>query len=88
MASSTTSATSFELVEEQKLSAEDVEMANQEAQEMRTREATVAAGLVLQEPSTAPSATVANVVVDLSNALERLQVAFDSRRPGCPRRTR
>ena len=47
-------------------------MANQEAQEMRAREAAVAAGLVLQEPWTAPSATVADVVMDLSNALERL----------------
>ena len=59
-ASSTTSVTSFELVKEQKLSEDDVEMANQEAQEMRAREAAVAA---------APSAAVADVVMDLSNAL-------------------
>ena len=50
MASSATSATSFELIEDQTLTAEEVEMASQEAQEIRTREAAVAAGLVLDEP--------------------------------------
>ena len=45
MASSATSATSFELIEDQALTAEEVEMASQEAQEVRTREAAVAAGL-------------------------------------------
>ena len=43
MASSATSATSFELIEDQALTAEEVEMASQEAQEVRTREAAVAA---------------------------------------------
>ena len=50
MASSATSATSFELIEDQALTAEEVEMASQEAQEVRTREAAVAAGLMLDEP--------------------------------------
>ena len=44
MASSATSATSFELIEDQTLTAEEVEMASQEAQEIRTREAAVVAG--------------------------------------------
>ena len=55
MASSATSATSFELIEDQALTAEEVEMASQEeAQEIRTREAAVAAGLVLDEPEHRP----------------------------------
>ena len=57
MASSATSATSFELIEDQALTAEEVEMASQEAQEVRTREAAVAAGLVLDEPEAPPSAS-------------------------------
>ena len=44
MASSATSATSFELLEDQTLTVEEVEMASQEAQDIRTREAAVAAG--------------------------------------------
>ena len=51
MASSATSVSSFELVEDQKLTEHDVEMASREAQEVRAREAAVAAGLVLDEPS-------------------------------------
>ena len=50
MASSATSATSFELIEDQTLTVEEVEMASQEAQDIRTREAAVAAGLALGEP--------------------------------------
>ena len=38
----------------------------------------MAAGLVLDEPSSPTSASVADVVKDLSNALERLHVAFGS----------
>ena len=49
MASSATSATSFELIEET-LTVEEVEMASQEAQEIRTREAAVAAGLSPRPP--------------------------------------
>ena len=76
MASSATSATSFELIEDQTLTAEEVEMASQEAQEIRTREAAVAAGLVLDEPAGPPSASATDVMNDLSSALERLRVAF------------
>ena len=76
MASSATSATSFELIEDQTLTAEEVEMASQEAQEIRTREAAVAAGLVLDEPEAPPSASATDVMKDLSSALERLRVAF------------
>ena len=76
MASSATSATSFELIEDQTLTAEEVEMASQEAQEIRTREAAVAAGLVLDEPAAPPSASATDVMNDLSSALERLRVAF------------
>ena len=50
MASSATSVSSLELVEEQQLTEEDVAMASKEAQEERAREAAVAAGLVLEEP--------------------------------------
>ena len=50
MASSAASVSSFELVEEQQLTEEDVAMASKEAQEERAREAAVAAGLVLEEP--------------------------------------
>ena len=75
MASSATSATSFELIEDQTLTAEEVEMASQEAQEIRTREAAVAAGLV-DEPEAPPSASATDVMNDLSSALERLRVAF------------
>ena len=78
MASSATSATSFELIEDQTLTAEEVEMASQEAQEIRTREAAVAAGLVLDEPEALPSASATDVMDDLSSALERLRVAFSS----------
>ena len=67
MASSATSATSFELIEDQTLTAEEVEMASQEAQEIRTREAAVAAGLVLDEPEAPPSASATDVMKDLSN---------------------
>ena len=56
-------------------------MAAQEAQEMRDREAAVAAGLVLTEPSTPPEGTAADVVDGLSKALERLQFMLD--RPEC-----
>ena len=76
MASSATSATSFELIEDQTLTVEEVEMASQEAQEIRTREAAVAAGLVLDEPEAPPSASATDVMKDLSSALERLRVAF------------
>ena len=76
MASSATSATSFELIEDQTLTVEEVEMASQEAQEIRTREAAVAAGLVLDEPETPPSASATDVMKDLSSALERVRVAF------------
>ena len=78
MASSATSATSFELIEDQTLTVEEVEMASQEAQEIRTREAAVAAGLVLDEPEAPPSASATDVDVmkDLPSALERLRVAF------------
>ena len=76
MASSATSATSFELIEDQTLTAEEVEMASQEAQEICTREAAVAAGLVLDEPEAPPSASATDVMKDLSSALERLRVAF------------
>ena len=78
MASSATSATSFELIEDQALTAEEVEMASQEAQEVRTREAAVAAGLVLDEPEAPPSASATDVMNDLSSALERLRVAFST----------
>ena len=76
MASSATSATSFELIEDQTLTVKEVEMASQEAQEIRTREAAVAAGLVLDEPEAPPSASATDVMKDLSSALERLRVAF------------
>ena len=76
MASSATSATSFELIEDQTLTVEEVELASQEAQEIRTREAAVAAGLVLDEPEAPPSASATDVMKDLSSALERLRVAF------------
>ena len=76
MASSATSATSFELIEDQTLTVEEVEMASLEAQEIRTREAAVAAGLVLDEPEAPPSASATDVMKDLSSALERLRVAF------------
>ena len=76
MASSATSATSFELIEDQTLTVEEVEMASQEAQDIRTREAAVAAGLVLDEPEAPPSASATDVMKDLSSALERLRVAF------------
>ena len=82
MASSATSATSFELIEDQALTAEEVEMASQEAQEVRTREAAVAAGLVLDEPEAPPSASATDVMNDLSSALERLRVAFSTPTPG------
>ena len=82
MASSATSATSFELIEDQALTAEEVEMASQEAQEVRTREAAVAAGLVLDEPEAPPSASATDVMNDLSSALERLRVAFFTPTPG------
>ena len=92
MASSATSATSFELIEDQALTAEEVEMASQEAQEVRTREAAVAAGLVLDEPEAPPSASATDVMNDLSSALERLRVAFSTPTPGlvplAPPRTR
>ena len=65
-------ASSFELVEEQQIAEADVAMAAQEAQEMRDREAAVAAGLVLTEPSTPPEGTAADVVDGLSKALELL----------------
>ena len=45
-------------------------MASQEAQEVRTREAAVAAGLVLDEPEAPPSASATDVMNDLSSALE------------------
>ena len=82
MASSATSATSFELIEDQALTAEEVEMASQEAQEVRTRKAAVAAGLVLDEPEAPPSASATDVMNDLSSALERLRVAFSTPTPG------
>ena len=50
MASSATSVSSFELLEEQQLTEADVAMASKEAQEERAREAAVTAGLVLEEP--------------------------------------
>ena len=78
MASSATSATSFELIEDQALTVEEVEMASQEAQEIRTCEAAVAAGLVLDEPEAPPSASATDVMNDLSSALERLRVAFST----------
>ena len=53
-------------------------MASQEAQEIRTREAAVAAGLVLDEPEAPPSASATDVMNDLSSALERLRVAFST----------
>ena len=68
MASSATSATSFELIEDQTLTVEEVEMASQEAQEIRTREAAVAAGLVLDETEAPPSASATDVMKDLSSA--------------------
>ena len=55
MASSATTVSSFELLEELQITEADVEMANQEAQEVRTREVAVAAGLVLDEPPPPPS---------------------------------
>ena len=82
MASSATSATSFKLIEDQALTAEEVEMASQEAQEVRTRKAAVAAGLVLDEPEAPPSASATDVMNDLSSALERLRVAFSTPTPG------
>ena len=82
MASSATSSTSFELIEDQALTAEEVERASQEAQEVRTREAAVAAGLVLDEPEAPPSASATDVMNDLSSALERLRVAFSTPTPG------
>ena len=82
MASSATSATSFELIEDQTLTVEEVEMASQEAQDIRTREAAVAAGLVLDEPEAPPSASATDVLKDLSSALERLRVAFATPTPG------
>ena len=66
---SATSTTSFELIEDQALTAEEVEMASQEAQEVRTREAAVAAGLVLDEPEAPPSASATDVMNDLSSGL-------------------
>ena len=57
-------------------------MASQEAQEVRTREAAVAAGLVLDEPEAPPSASATDVMNDLSSALERLRVAFYTPTPG------
>ena len=82
MASSATSATSFELIEDQTLTVEEVEMASQEAQDIRTREAAVAAGLVLDEPEAPPSASTTDVMKDLSSALERLRAAFATPTPG------
>ena len=82
MASSATSATSFELIEDQTLTVEEIEMASQEAQDIRTREAAVAAGLVLDEPEVPPSASATDVMNNLSSALERLQVAFATPTPG------
>ena len=46
------------------------------SQEAHTREAAVAAGLVLDEPEAPPSASATDVMKDLSSALERLRVAF------------
>ena len=77
MASSVSTVSSFELVEEQQVTEADVAMATQEAQEMRDREAAVAAGLVLAEPSTPPEGTAADVVDSLSKALEHLQFMLD-----------
>ena len=77
MASSATTVSSFELVGEQQLTEEGVAMATQEAQEERTREAAVAAGLVLEEPSVAPTCTAADVMQGLTDALEKLKVALD-----------
>ena len=57
-------------------------MASQEAQEVRTREAAVAAGLVFDEPEAPPSASATDVMNDLSSALERLRVAFSTPTPG------
>ena len=82
MASLATSATSFELIEDQTLTVEEVEIASQEAQDIRTREAAVAAGLVLDEPEAPPSASATDVMNDPSGALERLQVAFATPTPG------
>ena len=84
MASSATSATSFELIEDQTLTVEEVEMASQEAQEIRTREAAVAAGLVLDEPEAPPSASATDVMKDLSSALERLRFATPTSGLGAP----
>ena len=70
MPSSATSATSFELIEDQTLTVEEVEMASQEAQEIRTRKAAVAAGLVLDEPEAPPSALATDVMKDLCSVLE------------------
>ena len=77
MASSVSTVSSLELVEEQQITEADVAMAAQEAQEMRDREAAVAAGLVLKEPSTPLEGTAADVVDGLSKALERLQFMLD-----------
>ena len=77
MASSVSTVSSFELVEEQQVTEADVAMATQEAQEMRDREAAVAAGLVLAEPSTPPEGTAADVVDSLSKALKHLQFMLD-----------
>ena len=88
MASSATSATSFELIEDQTLTMEEVEMASQEAQDIRTREEAVAAGLVLDEPEAPPSASATDVMNDLSSALERLQVAFATQTSRCSERRR
>ena len=85
MASSATSATSFELIEDQTLTVEEVEMASQEAQDIRTREAAVAAGLALDEPEAPPSASATDVMKDLSSALERLRVAFATPTPDPPK---
>ena len=62
MASSVSTVSSFELVEEQQVAEADVAMAAQEAQEMRDWEAAVAAGPVLTEPSTPPEGMAADVV--------------------------
>ena len=70
MASSAASVSSFELVEEQQLTEEDVAMASEEAQEERTCEAAVTAGLVLEEPLVAPTRTAAEVAQDRPNARE------------------
>ena len=82
MASSVSTVSSFELVEEQQVTEADVAMATQEAQEMRDREAAVAAGLVFAEPSTPPEGTAADVVDSLSKALEHLQFMLDRPKSG------